>query len=292
MSPSKSPIILCELREETKQRIDEYTDALQKSAAQIGDHGLTDAEFWDSGLFRSAIEKIRGTQAATMEEKRGFVESILDRLQARGGIQGWTATGSGERHDYEVRLENDRICAIETKGCLDGNNTNIFERPANADEFVIWSLCQNPGSDPAHNAWSGIHTRLSAEIIHKKQIVNGIIIWDMLCGTPGRPCPKLEQEPNRATVVGERRIPPPCIYLLPRTVPDPRNNPQPPTATLSDVSFLKILHAEFGGNSDDIVSVAIEAKMDKSTVIRKTVYSRNGMIFSESNWTKLKRARS
>ena len=292
MSPSKSPIILCELRDETKQKIDSYVEALRQSAPRIGDHGLTDAEFWDSGLFRSAIEKIRGTQAATMEEKRGFVEAILDHLQSQSKIQGWTSTGSGERHDYEVRLNNARICAVETKGCLDGNNTNIFERPANADEFVIWSLCQNPGSDPAHNAWSGIHTRLSAEIIHRKQIVNGVIIWDMLCGTPGRPCPKLEQEPNRATPIGERRVPPPCIYLFPRTVPDVRNNPRPTTYVLSDVTFLEILHSEFSGNSDDVVSVAIEVKMDESTVSRKTSYSRNGTLFSESNWTKLKRARS
>ncbi len=31
------------------------------------------------------------------------------------------------------------------------NNTNIFTRPPNADEFVIWSLCQNPGSNMSHN---------------------------------------------------------------------------------------------------------------------------------------------
>ena len=78
-----------------------------------------------------------------------------------------------------------QTAAIELKGCLDGNNTNIFERPPHAHEFIIWSVCTNPGADPRHNAWSGIHTRLSAEIISRHQLVDGIVIWDMVCGTIG-----------------------------------------------------------------------------------------------------------
>ena len=36
---------------------------------------------------------------------------------------------------------------------MDENNTNIFERPPHAHEFIIWSVCTNPGADPQHNAW-------------------------------------------------------------------------------------------------------------------------------------------
>src|SRR5271165_934827 len=77
----------------------------------------------------------------------------------------------------------------------------------------------NPGADPRHNAWSGIHTRLSAEIISRSQRVDGLDIWDMVCGTFGRPCPKLESDTTRFTVVGPYRLPPPCIYLFPVTIP-------------------------------------------------------------------------
>lgn len=252
---------------------------------------MSDEEFWESGIFRSAIERIRGTQAATTEAKRQFVSDILDYLQKRHAIAGWSFSGSGERHDYEVSMPNGRVCVIETKGCLDGNNTNIFERPPNAEEFVIWSLCQNPGSDPAHNAWSGIHTRLSAEIIHRQQVIDGVIIWDMLCNTTGRPCPKIEADPSRTTTVGRREVPPPCIYLLPKTVPDPRNNPTPRCHSLAEVSFLETLHREFSGDQGDIVEVQIACKMEDADIARKTTYTRAGQQFSESRWTKLKRAR-
>ncbi|MGH2137807.1 hypothetical protein, partial [Enterococcus faecalis] len=76
--------------------------------------------------------------------------------------------------DYTVALNSGKTAVIELKGCLDGNNTNIFERPPHANEFIIWSVCTNPGADPRRNAWSGIHTRLSAEIISRQQRVDGL----------------------------------------------------------------------------------------------------------------------
>lgn len=286
----EKPIIPCQRSKQVKDAITSYAQALKEAAPSIGSHGLNESEFWDSGIFQSAIEKLRGTQAASMQPKRQFVENILDYLQTTGAIQAWDFTGSGERHDYEVSIDG-RLCVIETKGCLDGNNTNIFERPPNADEFVIWSLCQNPGSDPRHNAWSGIHTRLSAEIIHRKQQIDGLIIWDMICATPGRPCPKLLANPARATLLQGKKIPPPCIYLFPRTIPDPRNNPNPKCSKLQEVAFLDALVNHFNGHSSDIVDVNIEAKMEDADIKRKTCYYRENSLFLESNWTKIKRAR-
>jgi hypothetical protein len=141
-----------------------------------------------------------------------------------------------------VRMKTGRIGVIELKGCLDGNNTNIFERPAHAQEFLIWSVCTNPGADPRLNAWSGIHTRLSAEIIARQQRVDGVIIWDMVCGTVGRPCPKLAGAPERATAIAHYMLPPPCIYVLPSTIASPRNNPKPVAQALDEVQLLKAFH--------------------------------------------------
>lgn len=289
--PAPQPLIFCELSAETQRLIADYVTSLKQVAPTIGHHGMTEEDFWNSGLLQSAIEHLRGTQSASTAKKRGFIADILNFMKAQGAITDWAFRGSGERHDYDIRMPNDRLCVIEAKGCLDGNNTNIFERPPHADEFIIWSLCQNPGSDPRHNAWSGIHTRLSAEIIHRRQKVDGLIIWDMVCGTKGRPCPKLVASPERATPVLDREVPPPCVYVFPRSIPDPRNNPQPRSWKLHEVTFLDTLIETFKGDVNDVVEVRIEARMSAATVERRTAYLRDGQEFLQSRWTKLKRAR-
>lgn len=292
MPPSKEPIIFCKLQPETRRRIEAYAEGILSAAPGIGNHGLSTEEFWDSGIFRSAVERLRGQQAATTSGKKEFMTTVLNFLKAAGRVQKWDFSGAGERHDYEIAMADGRISVVETKGCLDGNNTNIFERPPQADEFIIWSLCQNPGSDPRHNAWSGIHTRLSAEIIHRQQRIDGVVIWDMVCGTAGRPCPKLKSDQMRATVIkGPRSIPPPCIYLFPRSIPDPRNNPRPNCWELSDISLLQSLWQSFKGDPTDVVSVFIEARMHGADVQRRTLFVRESQPFAISSWTTVRRAR-
>jgi hypothetical protein len=180
---------------------------------------------------------------------------------------------------------------VEAKGCLDGANTNIFIRPPNAQEFVIWSLCQNAGADPRHNVWSGIHTRLSAEIIHEKKQVDGLVVWDMLCGTIGRPCPKVQGQPQRITAVGPYNVPPPCIYVFPRSIPDPRNNPRPQVWRLPQLGFLRALHNAFGGTVSEVTEVHIEASMKGADVTRATKLVRAGVTVFASEQTPIKRSR-
>ncbi|MBO9343913.1 MAG: hypothetical protein J7454_18340, partial [Roseiflexus sp.] len=104
--------------------IDAYAEALKNQAHMIGDHGLSEEEFWASGLFRGAIERLRGQQAASMAQKRRFIERVLEYLKQNKRIERWDFRGTRERHDYEVHIDG-RICVFEAKGCLDGNNTNI-----------------------------------------------------------------------------------------------------------------------------------------------------------------------
>lgn len=284
------PIIPCESVEGWKEIVDAYAVALRAAAPSIGLHGLTPEAFVESGLFTSAVERIRGQSAATMGVKKAFIAAVLALLQEQDRIDSWKFAGAGDRHDYEVSLKCGRICCIEAKGCLDGNNTNIFKRPANADEFVIWSLCQNPGSDPRHNAWSGIHTRLGTEIISRRERVDGLVIWDMLCGTLARPCPKIVANPARAVDVGGKTLPPPCIYLFPRSIPDPRNNPTPSSWQLGDVQFLNVLAEAFGVPATETISVEIQARMDAANIQRKTRFLRDGALLYESGWTAIRRA--
>ena len=288
----RKPIIACQRAADMEQRVAAYVDALRDAAFGIGNHGFeSERAFWESGLFDSAIEKIRGSKSATRSAKQDFIRLVLEHMRARGAIHDFKFAGDGERHDWEVNMPDGRKCVLEAKGCLDGNNTNIFERPANADEFLIWSLCQNKGADPRHNAWSGLHTRLSAEMIHNGKAVDGVIIWDMLCGT-ARDCPKLARDESRATKLsGGKTVPPPCIYLFPRSIPNPRNNPNPQPWDLKDQKFLRALWQTFHGDAADIIKVHIAAQMNGVNVERRCTFVCNGVQIAESKWTPIARAR-
>jgi hypothetical protein len=283
-------IIPCEQNQLLRERIETYAEALKVEAHKLGEHGLAEQEFYNSGLFRGAIERIRGQFSATMRDKRDFAQRVLNEMQDGGFITDWDSAGDANRHDYSVRLRSGKIAVIELKGCLDGNNTNIFERPAHAHEFIIWSVCTNPGADPRHNTWSGIHTRLSAEIIHRDQRVDGLVVMDMVCGTIGRPCPKLRADPSRAKITGPYSLPPPCLYVFPATIPSPRNNPHPSAQTIEDVHILKAFSDCYGSRPEEMNYVTFEVQHRGAETLRTTRIKRSGTIVSESKPTPIQRS--
>lgn len=283
-------VIPCEQNAALRRLIEQYAESLKTEAHKIGDHGLTEHEFYHSGLFRGAIERVRGQFSATMREKRSFVQHVLNHMQDHGYIADWDSAGEANRHDYVVHLNSGRTSIIELKGCLDGNNTNIFERPPHAEEFIIWSVCTNPGADPRHNAWSGIHTRLSAEIISREQRVDGIVVWDMVCGTIGRPCPKIGLDKHRSTNVGPYSLPPPCIYLLPATIPSPRNNPNPTPQRLEEVQILQAFYDCFRCENSEVNYVDFSVTYRGSELLRKTRVTRNEVVQQESQYTAIRRS--
>ena len=283
-------VIPCQKNVNLERLIRDYSEVLKTEAHRLGSHGLTEEDFYNSGLFRGAIERTRGQFSATMREKREFVRHILNYMQDQGYIASWESAGDSNRHDYSVCLKSGRIAVIELKGCLDGNNTTIFERPPHAQEFVIWSLCTNPGADPRKNAWSGIHTRLSADIVERHQQVDGVVIWDMVCGTVGRPCPKVAHSPERSTLVAHYVLPPPCIYVLPATVASPRNNPRPLAQKLEEVELLAAFHNCFLGQSDEVNFVDFEVEHKGAETLRKTRVRRAGTIIQESKLTAIQRS--
>lgn len=282
-------VIPCELNAELDRQIKEFAETLKTQAHTIGNHGLSERDFYDSGLFRGVIERIRGQYSATMGPKRLFVQHVLNHMQDTGAIQEWASTGGANRHDYTVQLNSGKTAVIELKGCLDGNNTNIFERPPHANEFIIWSVCTNPGADPRRNAWSGIHTRLSAEIISRQQRVDGLMIWDMVCGTIGRPCPKVMHNPQRLTNAGPYQLPPPCIYVFPSTIPSPRNNPHPAAQRLDEVEILQAFHNCFQGALEEVNYVDFEVAYRGAETVRTTRITRNNELQQESGPTAIQR---
>jgi hypothetical protein len=282
-------VIPCKQNIELKRLILEYAEVLKTEAHKLGGHGLDENEFYNSGLFRGAIERIRGQFSATMREKHEFATNILNYMQDNKFILDWHSAGNANRHDYAINMPDGRVAVIELKGCLDGNNTIIYERPPHAQEFIIWSLCTNPGADPRKNAWSGIHTRLSADIVERAQQVDGVIIWDMVCGTIGRPCPKVQLDPSRVTIVSHYELPPPCIYVMPATVGSPRNNPKPIAQNLTSVQILNAFHECFGGRDEEVNFVDFEVQHRGTDTVRRTRIRRGGATVQESGLTSIRR---
>lgn len=282
--------IPCKQNKELRKKIEDFAETLKTESHTLGEHGLNEAEFYNSGLFRGAIERVRGQFSATMREKREFVQHVLNHMQDQGVIGEWESAGEVNRHDYSVQLNSGKTAIIELKGCLDGNNTNIFERPPQANEFIVWSVCTNPGANPRRNTWSGIHTRLSAEIISHERHVDGIVIWDMVCGTIGRPCPKLANDSNRRTEVGPFSLPPPCLYLFPGTIPSPKNNPNPTPHALGDVQLMQAFNDCFGCQPEEINYVNFDVAYRGTDTVRTTRITRGGIVQRESDPTAIRRA--
>ena len=211
-----------------------------------------------------------------------------NHLQDNEHIVDYEEADSAVRYDFTVETSKGVFTAIAAKGCLDGNNTNVFERPEGVSEFLIWSIYTNPGADPRRNTWSGIHTRLGTEVIERQQLVDGVVIWDWRCGTMGRPCPKLQADPSRTTPVGQWLLVPPCIYLMPSQVPGP-DAPRPTSSRIDDLPLLQALHVAFRGVKDELNEVKVEYQENRGTVARKTTVRRNGAIERTSDLTALRR---
>lgn len=282
-------VIPCQQNANLNEQVEAFAEVLKTEAHTLGNHGLAEIDFYQGGLFRGAIERIRGQFSATMREKRNFIRHVLNYMQDRGFVREWASAGEQNRHDYTITLQSGRVSVVELKGCLDGNNTTIFERPSHAQEFTIWSVCSNPAADPRHNVWSGIHTRLSAEIIENSKQVDGLIVWDWLCGTIGRPCPKLDRVAGRQTAVGPFQLTPPCIYLFPATIPTVRNNPDPEPHSIQGVELLDAMHRCFGGMDDEINRVRFAVSYRGNELVRTTTIERGGVVQHASECTPIRR---
>ena len=95
-------------------------------------------------------------------------------------------------------------------------------------------------------------------MIVRGQWVDGVIIWDWVCGCAGRPCPKLGgDQATRRTAIGPYSPPPPCIYVFPGDIP----SAEAPLATaqpLASVELLAAFHAAFGGREEEVHFVDFE----------------------------------
>jgi len=100
---------------------------------------------------------------------------------------------------------------------------------------------------------------------------------------------ELRADPSRITVVSHYRLPPPCIYVFPATVPSPRNNPRPVSQNLADVQILQAFQECFGGRADEVNHVDFEVEHRNEDTMRKTRVRRGGEIVQESAFTSIRR---
>lgn len=186
-------------------------------------------------------------------------------MEHGGHIAGCDPNPGKARNDYYVRLTSGRLAVIDLKGCLDGENTHKFERQGDADE-------------PRRNTWSGIHTRLSAGMISRDKRVDGVVIWDMICGTLGRPCPKLAalDPAARKTAVGPFLTPPPCIYVFPGAIPS-RAQPMASAQALDQVEPAEVNYVDF------------EVAEQADELLPRTVIRRGGVVVTASELTAIRR---
>ena len=90
--------------------------------------------------------------------------------------------------------------------------------------------------------------------------------------------------------VGPYNLPPPCIYVLPATIPSPRNNPHPPAQRLEDVALLQAFHDCFRGADDEINYVDFQVEHRGADTVRKTNVQRGGGVQRVSDATAIRRA--
>ena len=65
-------VIPCQSNRELRAKIEAFVEVLKTDAHKLGDHGLSEREFYDSGLFRGSIERIRGQFSATDVREEEF----------------------------------------------------------------------------------------------------------------------------------------------------------------------------------------------------------------------------
>ena len=99
-------VIPCQRNSGLRQQIEAFAETLKTEAHTLGDHGLSESAFYSSGVFRGAIERVRGQFSATMRDKRECVQHVLNYMQDQGFINDWESAGEANRHDYVVGLES------------------------------------------------------------------------------------------------------------------------------------------------------------------------------------------
>jgi hypothetical protein len=185
--------------------------AIAEDAAFLQRQGLTKQDF--ELALPAAIQRIRGSAAADNSDRRLFLKELLQHLVDLGTIRSFETPEYGDDTVYRLFVDGIGSIAIVQKGCPDGVHSSVtWSSPDWADETYLWWLCDSLTNSPGEHVSKGVNRLRNRFFSHEySDSVDGVIFHNATCGTPLRPCPKI----MRALTIGEKRIPPPCVWIMP-----------------------------------------------------------------------------
>jgi hypothetical protein len=243
-------LLPCENNAEVMRQVQPTIDLLTKMDELypriLEERSIRPSDYHSGKVFRSAVESIRGSLAASEKGRREpVVGEILERMRRMNLVSGVERNSTSTRCDFLVEIERGYECGLEVKGG-EGNSVGISEPPRWAKEFCLW--CHLDGAivnQPSHGMHSVLN-RVTGDLVKRKKMVDAVFLRDSLCGTEARPCPKYS---DRASSVGEDCAP--DIFLLPQRIPNPREL-APPTHTLETLRLPKLLLRSYGVDEHDM----------------------------------------
>lgn len=185
--------------------------AVAADQAFLQRRGLTPEDF--ELALPAAIQRIRGSAAASNADRRTFLVSIFKDLVSRKLISRFDTPDYGDDTIYRLYITGVGSVAIIQKGCPDGAHSSLnWSRPAWADEAYLWWLCDSLQYEPGEHVTKGVNRLRNRFFSHEyADALDGVIFANATCGTTSRPCPKI----GRAIVLEGEKVPPPCIWIMP-----------------------------------------------------------------------------
>lgn len=213
---------------------------------------------------------MRGSQSASNNERRAFLTKIFDHMAASGNISAYTQPSYGADTVYRLEIPSFGDIAVIQKGCPDGRHSSVaWSAPEWAKETYLWWLCPSLKNDPGWHVSKGVN-RLRREFFSDRpDAVDGVVFHNNTCGDDVRPCPKMEL----AVELGELRVPPPCIWTMPKR----GNGPEYNWSGDRELRFPYVLLSAFGVKADQISQytghIGFKSSANKT---RTTISSRYG----------------
>ncbi|AWJ87752.1 hypothetical protein TSH58p_30025 (plasmid) [Azospirillum sp. TSH58] len=196
--------------EEVVARVAEVVSALAQNEAYLSSQGLSADEY--RRALPAAIERLRGSSAASNASRRRFLAALFEEMQARGIVSRLERPQYGDDTVYRLTIPQFGDIAVIQKGCPDGAHSSVrWSVPDWARETYLWWLCPSLAAEPGAHILKGVNRLRQRFFSELPGAVDGIIFHNDLCGTQHRPCPKAD----RTIIVDGMRIPPPCVYVMP-----------------------------------------------------------------------------